>query len=306
MIRQLPVSTRALLGYGTIFGALLTAVLAAIFLVAGIEATALLDGEETRRQAQLLRIVEWTTLALGAVLCLFWGIHTRRNVKKIDERCRSVADRVRETAGRCSAASEAVVEAGKAADAVKTEIDRIVRHALDLGNKSRDVCRAEEVITELSEQATVLSFNASIEATAAGEVGKSFAVVAEQLGTVAAEAKSAVEDVRRIVRDLQDSANATVMATEQGLKAAELGLEAQKRASEKIRSIAESIQHAQRAARENGASTGRRAAVTDRELRDQIALVAATVYELGEGSERMLSMTTELLARSRIPGQALR
>ena len=114
-------------------GALLTAVLAAIFLVAGIEATALLDGEETRRQAQLLRIVEWTTLALGAVLCLFWGIHTRRNVKKIDERCRSVADRVRETAGRCSAGSEAVVEAGKAADAVKTTSARtVVRIAADM------------------------------------------------------------------------------------------------------------------------------------------------------------------------------
>lgn len=299
MIRQLPVSTRALLGYGTIFGALLTAGLAALLLVAGIEATALLDGEETRRQVHVLRIVEWATLALGAVLCLFWGIHTRRSVAKVDERCRSVADRVRETAGCCSAGSDAVVEAGKAADAVKTEIDRIVRHALDLGNKSRDVGRAEEVITELSEQTTILSYNASIEATAAGEVGKPFAVVSEQLATVAEEAKSAVADVRRIVRDLQDSANATVMATEEGLKAAELGLEAQERASEKIHSIAESIRHAQRAARENGASAGRRGTVTDRELSDQIALVAATVHELGEGSERMVSMTTELLARSR-------
>ena len=133
MIRQLPVSTRALLGYGTIFGALLTAVLTALLLIDGIEATALLDGEETRRQVHVLRIVEWATLALGTVLCLFWGIHTRRSVAKVDERCRSVADRVRETAGCCSAGSDAVVEAGKAADAVKTEIDRIVRHALELG-----------------------------------------------------------------------------------------------------------------------------------------------------------------------------
>jgi hypothetical protein len=163
---------------------------------------------------------------------------------QIVERCRQVARQSEAAVLRCQDGGHAVAQAQEVVDAIKAQIEKVVHHMLELGSKSQEINLAADVITELAEQTTILSYNAAIEAAAAGEAGRSFAVVADQVGRLSDRAKEAVRDVRALIADIQRSSNTTIMATEDGLKAAERGREVQADAGEKMEQIIDVIQNA--------------------------------------------------------------
>lgn len=60
-----------------------------------------------------------------------------------------------------------------------------------------------EAIQEISEQTTLLSLNASIEAARAGDAGKGFCVVATEIGKLAGQSTDAVNNISAIVKEVQ-------------------------------------------------------------------------------------------------------
>ncbi len=256
MLSELSVCKRVSLGYGTLFAVLLTAALTVDFTLGRIDPSSTVD-EEVEGLIRSARVTVWVALVAGAGVAVFWAVHVSKHLARSLEtasqtvtRCRGVAEHVSDTASRCVDGTEAVREAGKAVDTIKEEIDRVVRHMLELGTRTRSISQRVDAIAQCAEQTTILSYNAAIEASSAGPAGRSFAVVAEQLSQVSEMARSAIEDVRKIVEDVQNSTNTTILATEEGLKAAELGVQTHKEAREKVYSITEGVQLAQLAARE--------------------------------------------------------
>lgn len=67
-----------------------------------------------------------------------------------------------------------------------------------------------ELIQGISQQTTLLSLNAAIEAAHAGEAGKGFAVVAEEIRKLADESFSGANEIRRIVKELLENSDAAV------------------------------------------------------------------------------------------------
>lgn len=76
--------------------------------------------------------------------------------------------------------------------------------SINLNEKTEDIERILDVISELSAQTNMLSLNASIEAARAGEAGKGFAVVAEEVKNLAERSKSATMDILNIINELQE------------------------------------------------------------------------------------------------------
>ncbi|MBI4231243.1 MAG: methyl-accepting chemotaxis protein [Planctomycetes bacterium] len=74
----------------------------------------------------------------------------------------------------------------------------------DLGEGSKAVGAIVAAITKISEQTSLLSLNASIEAVRAGEHGKGFTVVAEEISKLAERAAKSTKDIEELIYTMQE------------------------------------------------------------------------------------------------------
>lgn len=81
----------------------------------------------------------------------------------------------------------------------------------EMTNQSvRQIAIAANLITEISEQTSLLALNASIEAARAGEAGRGFAVVADEIGKLAQQVSTSVDEIMRILDSLSKNSNKSV------------------------------------------------------------------------------------------------
>lgn len=118
-------------------------------------------------------------------------------------------------------------------ETIKIQVENIVKNMLALGEKSKQMTLALDIINELSGQTTILSYNATIEAAGAGEAGKRFSALAEQIMKLANKAGDSTKEIAALIEDIQQSGNKTVLATEDGMKAVDEGM----------RRIQDTVQH---------------------------------------------------------------
>lgn len=138
------------------------------------------------------------------------------------EQCLNKMD---ELSGIILTTEERVREMGRLADGTKDMIDagsssmrELIEHAEEtvrmtdkvdvkigeLSEKSREIADFVDTINEISEQTTLLSLNASIEAAKAGDAGRGFAVVAEEIKKLADNSMQAAEEIRKVVNIIND------------------------------------------------------------------------------------------------------
>jgi methyl-accepting chemotaxis protein len=119
--------------------------------------------------------------------------------------------------------------------------------------------------------------NAAIEATRAGEQGKSFGVVAREIRSLAEQSRQATAQVRSILGDIQKATNAAVLATEQGNKAVEAGVRQSTETDEAIRLLSTSISEAAQAATQIAASSKQQMVGMD-----QVAMAMTNIQQASE------------------------
>lgn len=95
----------------------------------------------------------------------------------------------------------------------------------ELGNQSKTILDIVNVITEISDQTSLLALNASIEAARAGEQGKGFAVVAEEIRKLADQTMASVENIENIVGKVVNNTNKAVVSMDNSYKLTKKGLE---------------------------------------------------------------------------------
>jgi len=79
-----------------------------------------------------------------------------------------------------------------------------------LNDESRDIRDIVEVISSISDQTSLLSLNASIEAARAGDSGKGFSVVADEIRKLAEESMQAVGKISDIITRINNQTELTV------------------------------------------------------------------------------------------------
>lgn len=73
----------------------------------------------------------------------------------------------------------------------------------ELKKSSKEIENIVALITQITEQTSLLSLNASIEAARAGEAGKGFAVVADEVKKLSEESKKSAQQIHHIVDEIQ-------------------------------------------------------------------------------------------------------
>ncbi|MEE3467928.1 MAG: methyl-accepting chemotaxis protein [Eubacterium sp.] len=96
----------------------------------------------------------------------------------------------------------------KAVDATKVQIDALTDAMEKINEKSNDIANIIDMINDIAAQTNILSLNASIEASRAGEAGRGFAVVAASVRDLASQTSEAAINSSRLISETLEAVNA--------------------------------------------------------------------------------------------------
>ena len=142
---------------------------------------------------------------------------------QISKRATEVIATAQATAQTSRQGLRAVSDTARAMDAIREQAEAVAGNIVSLSEKTQTIGDIIETVNDISERTHLLALNAAIEAAAAGESGRSFAVVASEMKLLADQAKAATGQVRGLLGEIQRGINTSVMLTEEAVKRAASG-----------------------------------------------------------------------------------
>lgn len=158
-----------------------------------------------------------------------------RNVTSLEEIAQGVV-RVAESSTQVSElARETTQQAEDGGDSVRrtleqmNSIHQLVKESDEmvksLYERSKEIGKILDVISEIADQTNLLALNAAIEAARAGEHGKGFAVVADEVRKLAEQSQASAKQIADIITKIQSDTEISVRSMEEVTKNVENGLE---------------------------------------------------------------------------------
>ena len=193
--------------------------------------------------------------------------------KAINEMAVSI-DQVSSNAAESAAVAERAVEIANngaevvqdtiiGMDTIRGQIQETSKRIKRLGESSQEIGDIVSLINDIADQTNILSLNAAIQASMAGDAGRGFAVVADEVQRLAERSSAATKQIAALVKTIQTDTNEAVISMEQttsevvgGAKRAQDAGVALEEIEGVSTSLAELIQNISNAARQQAASAG--------------------------------------------------
>ena len=179
-----------------------------------------------------------------------------------------------ETSVAAEQSSKAARLAGEKVNKVFSRIESASHEVFAFGEKTQEISKIVDVITQVAQQTNLLALNATIEAARAGEYGRGFAVVADEVRKLAESSGRSAEQISKLARDISGQSAAVVSAMRQGIEELTEG-------REDLGTIVRSM----------GSITD-----TARKGADKVHLISQSAREQLAGSEEMVKAVGEISA----------
>ena len=98
---------------------------------------------------------------------------------------------------------------------IREQIQDTSKRLKRLGESSQEIGDIIALINEIADQTNILSLNAAIQASMAGEAGRGFAVVADEVQRLAERVSAATKQIEGLVSTIQTDTNEAVISMEQ-------------------------------------------------------------------------------------------
>jgi methyl-accepting chemotaxis protein len=115
---------------------------------------------------------------------------------------------VRTTRQALTTVDKTVSGINESRDLIRETEKRIKR----LGERSQEITQVVSIINSIAERTGLLALNAAMQATAAGEAGRGFAMVAEEVKRLSENAREATREITTLVSSIQSETSETVLA----------------------------------------------------------------------------------------------
>jgi twitching motility protein PilJ len=172
----------------------------------------------------------------------------------------SVAERSVEIANN---GAEVVQNTITGMDNIREQIQETSKRIKRLGESSQEIGDIVSLINDIADQTNILSLNAAIQASMAGDAGRGFAVVADEVQRLAERSSAATKQIEALVKTIQSDTNEAVTSMEQttaevvrGANLAQSAGTALEEIETVSQELAELIQNISNAARQQALSAG--------------------------------------------------
>jgi methyl-accepting chemotaxis protein len=142
-----------------------------------------------------------------------------------------------QAAEMADSAGTVVNDAVAGMEALRGAVGDAKQRVAALGRRSDDIDQILDFIGEVAGRTNLLSLNASIIATQAGEHGKAFAVVAEQIRELAAQISSSTKSIASIIGAVRDDVDGTARLIDHGDELASRGVAQARRSLQALQDI---------------------------------------------------------------------
>ena len=134
-------------------------------------------------------------------------------------------DQVSSNAAESSAAAERSVAIAKKGtdvvqntvrgmDNIRKQIQETSKRIKRLGESSQEIGDIVSLINDIADQTNILSLNAAIQASMAGDAGRGFAVVADEVQRLAERSSAATKQIEALVKTIQSDTNKAAVSME--------------------------------------------------------------------------------------------
>lgn len=148
-------------------------------------------------------------------------------------------------------------------DTIRSQIQETAKRIKRLGESSQEIGDIVSLINDIADQTNILSLNAAIQASMAGDAGRGFAVVADEVQRLAERSSAATKQIAALVKTIQTDTNEAVISMEQttaevveGARRAQDAGVALEEIEGVSTSLAELIQNISNAVRQQAATAG--------------------------------------------------
>ena len=154
--------------------------------------------------------------------------HQATQIKEVSKAINDMAESIKQVsdnAGQSSVVAQqsvslslegntAVKKAINGMDTIREQIQETAKRIKRLGESSQQIGDIVELINDIAEQTNILSLNAAIQATMAGEAGRGFAVVADEVQRLAERSSNATKQIDALVRTIQSDTHEAISSME--------------------------------------------------------------------------------------------
>jgi twitching motility protein PilJ len=148
-------------------------------------------------------------------------------------------------------------------DNIREQIQETSKRIKRLGESSQEIGDIISLINDIADQTNILSLNAAIQASMAGDAGRGFAVVADEVQRLAERSAAATKQIEALVKTIQNDTNEAVISMEhttaevvRGARLAQDAGVALEEIETVSKNLADLIQNISNAARQQASSAG--------------------------------------------------
>lgn len=137
-----------------------------------------------------------------------------QSVEQVSNNASQSAEVAKQSVQFTAQGRSAVNNAIKGMDTIREHIQETSKRIKRLGESSQEIGNIVELINDIAEQTNILSLNAAIQATMAGEAGRGFAVVADEVQRLAERSSNATKQIDALVKTIQSDTSEAISSME--------------------------------------------------------------------------------------------